>query len=91
MGSGVSAPYGTAEDALAAGKTQSEIDAWISTNRAEDKVRGQALELLADICATAQRTIDGGAKVMCSFRSKRPERLDHTKFSGEQWCVADGL
>ena len=63
MGSGVSAPYGTAEDALAAGKTQSEIDAWISTNRAEDKVRGQALELLADICATAQRTIDGRAKV----------------------------
>ena len=38
MGSGVSAPYATADEALAAGKTQSEIDAWISTSKAEDKV-----------------------------------------------------
>ena len=38
MGSGVSAPYATAEEALAAGKTQSEIDAWISTNGEEDTV-----------------------------------------------------
>lgn len=38
MGAGVSAPYATSQEALAAGKTQSEIDEWIATNKPEDAV-----------------------------------------------------
>ena len=33
MGAGASTPYTTTEEALAAGKTQAEVDAWIKANR----------------------------------------------------------
>ena len=80
MGAGASAgsPFESVEAALAAGKTQAEIDAWLKANPAAAAPAGDAHAIVEKILACPENKV-GATSELITFRSPRDSQLHNQR------------